>query len=89
MNNILTKLQVSPEALWGILTIYLPIQKVVTVCAGVEESATAVTRLYFPLRTLQIRSKYAEMRRANQQKQEKKKKKEEKSSWMKVSKKVV
>lgn len=46
----------------------MPIQEVVTVFAGVEEIITAVTRLYLPLRTLKIGSKYAEMSRANQQK---------------------
>lgn len=56
-------------------TKYKPIQKVVNVSAGVEKNATAVTSLYLPLRTLQIRSKYAEMRRANQQNHVFKKKK--------------
>lgn len=57
----------------------MPIQNVVTVFAGVEETPVAVTRLYLPLRTLQIRSKYAEMSRANQQKHAFKKT----SSWLK------
>lgn len=59
----------------------MPIQKALNVSAGVEETATAVTRLYLPLRALQIRSKYAQMSRANQQKHVLKK-----SSWMKDSK---
>lgn len=47
---------------------YKPIQKVVTASPGVEEAATALVSLYLPLRTSQIRSKYAEMSRANQEK---------------------
>lgn len=67
---------------------YKPIQKVVTASPGVEETATALISLYLPLRTSQIRSKYAEMSRANQEKYVLKKKKK-KSSKLSVSEKMV